>query len=77
MAKIKGNPTLLTLLRAGCTVELPSGYALKGDTHNRYIKLINAGGGYDGVRRLDKGGLALALQDAEEDREEREAQANG
>ena len=68
---IKGNPTLLTLLKAGCRVELPNGYALQGDPANKYIDTINCGGGDDGLHLLTRDGLKEALAAAEEDAKER------
>ena len=73
--KIKGNPTLLTLLRAGCVVTLPSGYQLVGDPETGYIGEVNIGGGDDGLRLLSKNGLAEALCDAAEDEKERHLRA--
>jgi hypothetical protein len=65
--RIKGNPTLLSLLKAGCNIELPSGYALRGDPDQGYIYETKAGGGHDGLRRLTAEGLKDALSDAHED----------
>ena len=60
------NPTLLTLLKAGCKVEFPSGYILEGDPSNGYIDTgFDTGCGYssDGLRILGRDGVSEALKD--------------
>ncbi len=56
------NPTLLTLLKAGCEVVFPSGYRLLGDPEAGYIDTENEFG-HDGLRILDRDGVQLALGD--------------
>lgn len=72
--RLQGNPTLLTLLEAGCRVTFPSGYSLHGDTRNRYIDLSHQFGS-DGLRSLSRDGVTEALCDAAEyQREQAEVQ---
>jgi hypothetical protein len=69
MSHLRGNPTALTLLQAGCTIILPSGYRLRGDPETSYICCeIDAGGEVapDGLRQLDRQGVNLGLMDASE-----------
>jgi hypothetical protein len=56
------NPTLLTLLKHGCTITFPSDYSLTGDVKNKYINLITPYG-KDGLRDLSRKGVLEALQD--------------
>ena len=56
------NPTLLTLLKAGCKVTFPSGYHMSGDTARGYIDLGHEFGP-DGVRTLNRDGVLLSLED--------------
>lgn len=66
------NPSLLTLLQRGCSVEFPSGYKLRGDVGYGYISMSTEFGG-DGVRILDADGLRKALMDERKyERENRE-----
>jgi len=46
------NPTLLTLLKMGCSVEFPSGYRMTGDP--------------DGLRELNTEGLEASMRDRRE-----------
>lgn len=66
------NPTLLTLLKAGCEVVFPSGYRLLGDPEAGYIDEENEFG-HDGLRCLDREGIGLALGDEREYRRDQEA----
>jgi hypothetical protein len=66
------NPTLLTLLRAGCEVVFPSGYRLLGDPEAGYID-TETEFGHDGLRILDRDGVSLALGDERHYRREQEA----
>jgi hypothetical protein len=56
------NPTLLTLLKMGCSVEFPSGYKLTGDTENHDINLSTPFGA-DGFYGMTIEGLAQSLID--------------
>ena len=69
--KLNGNPTALTILKAGGKVILPSGYELHGDPRDGYIKEVNIGGGDDGLLPLSRKGLEQALDDADNDEEGR------
>ena len=56
-----GNATLLTLLKAGCRLEMPSGYAFKGDPETGYIDLITPFGP-DGLVLLNRDGVDEAFR---------------
>lgn len=59
--------TVFDLLKHGCEIIFPSGYVLKGDPDTGYIECaIDLAGERhpDGVRLLDKKGVADALKDA-------------
>jgi hypothetical protein len=58
----KGNPTLLSLLKAGATVEIGE-VRMKGDTKHGYIEIFHDLGGYQGQWNLDKEGLDCAIKD--------------
>lgn len=55
------NPTILTLLKAGATIEFPSGYKFRGDPQTRYIDLITPYGN-DGLVLLNKAGVNEAFK---------------
>ena len=63
------NPTLLTLLKMGCSVEFPSGYRMTGNPKNGYIELSFNLFDYfepDGLRELNTEGLEASMRDRRE-----------
>lgn len=61
---MRNNPTLLSLLEAGATVELPNEVKLTGLPETRYIR-ISFAGTRQGQWSLDHAGLASAIEDGE------------
>ena len=59
------NPTLLTLLKQGCTITFPCGYRLTGIPDLKYIQCATEFG-QDGLWTLSREGLISALKDVKE-----------
>ena len=61
--------SLLTLLKQGCAVEWPDGFALRGDPSDGYINILHDGYSL-GLWILSKEGLKNALDDIKKQRKE-------
>jgi len=70
------HPTVIKLLREGCTLMFPSGFGLCGDPENDYIEIFHRAGDAHtgpGIWPLDGSGLSSAMRDIRE--REREVKA--
>ncbi len=68
------TPTLLTLLKQGCTITFPSGYSLTGSPKKCYIeeRIPIETYSLEGLKNLSKEGLQDAIQNEKAYREQQE-----
>ncbi len=71
---MKNNPTLFTLLKAGCKIQFPSGFCMQGDPGTKYIEVSHSFGSL-GLWLLNEQGLKNALADEHEFRKELERES--